>query len=299
VIAPQLTFRSITEQTQMTAGLKTGDLDVLFGQISPDQIDLIQKTDAHVESRLTAVNGLLFSQTENQERNTPLTDKRVRLALNYAVDKEAIAKTIYLDTAKPAGQLAVPNSPMWDDSIKAIPYDPKMAKQLLAEAGYPNGFKLPIGLEFTPLTGNPLMMQAVQSNLRDIGVETAVTQYELGVFLDKFYGRNGQNKGDLFMFGTGDGNGFATTIYGYFTCNKPLVWWCNPEFDKNMELAVGEPDVAKRSVFMRKAAAAIRDDLGMLYLENVPSFIITASKIKGLDWQNDTFYNLDSVYRVE
>jgi len=50
------------------------------------------------------------------------------------------------------------------------------------------------------------------------------------------------------------------------------VWWCNPEFDKNMELAVGEPDVAKRGVLMRKASAAIRDDVGMLYLENVPSF---------------------------
>jgi peptide/nickel transport system substrate-binding protein len=294
----QITFRSINEATQMVNGLKTGDLDILIGQISPDQINQLSQTDAKIESRLSSVNALLISQPESQQRNTPLTNKQVRLALNYAVDKDAIAKNIYQGQAKPNGQLSVPSSPGWDDSVKPFPYDPAMAKKLLADAGYPNGFKLPIGIEFTPLTGNISMLQAVQSNLRDVGIDAAITQYELAAFLDKFYGRNGGTKGDLFMFGTGDGNGFATGIYGYFTCNKPLAWWCNPEFDKNMEAAVGEPDVAKRGVLLRKASAAIRDDAGLLFLENVPTYVVQGGKMRGFVWTADNLYNFDSAYRV-
>ncbi|MFN8533534.1 MAG: ABC transporter substrate-binding protein [Dehalococcoidia bacterium] len=300
----ELTFRSITEQTQMIAGLKTGELDVVIGQLNPDRIQSLTDQEATVLSRLSSVNTAVFSQTENQSRNTPLTDKRVRLALNYAVDKEAIAKNIYRGFAKPTGQLSVPDSPSWDPNVQPIPYDPAMAKKLLAEAGYPNGFKLPIGMEFTALTGNVQMITAIQSYLRDVGVEAAVTEYELGQFLDKFYGRAGQTKGDIFFTGTGDGNGFATTIYGYYTCKKPLVWWCNPAFDTNMEAAVGEPDITKRGALMRKAIATLRDDVGLLFLFLTPSFIIHRPTIKGwtwgaADWGSQGFYNFDRAYRVE
>ncbi|MFN8534334.1 MAG: ABC transporter substrate-binding protein [Dehalococcoidia bacterium] len=295
----ELTFRSITEGTTMVAGYKTGELDVLVGQISPDQIELLARTDAVIMSRLSSVATVLFSQQENIDRQTPLTDKRVRLALNYAVDKESIAKTIFRGYAKPTGQLSVPDSPSWDDSVQPIPYDPAMARRLLAEAGYPNGFKLPIGLEFTPLTGNPLMAQAIQSYLRDVGVEISVTQYELGVFLDKFYGRNGQSKGDLFVTGVGDTNGFGTTIYGYYTCNKPLVWWCNPDFNKNMEASVGEPDIQKRGALMRRAIATLRSDVGLLFLVVAPTFIVQGPKIKGFVWESTNLNNFDSIYRVE
>ncbi|GIW05945.1 MAG: ABC transporter substrate-binding protein [Dehalococcoidia bacterium] len=300
----ELIFRSITEQTQMIAGLKTGELDVLIGQISPDRIETLTQQEAVVLSKLAAVTSAVFSQTENQARNTPLTDRRVRLALNYAVDKETIAKTIYRGWAKPTGQLSVPDSPSWDPTVQPFPYDPALAKRLLAEAGYPNGFKLPVGIEFTALTGNIQMITAVQGYLRDVGVDAPVTEYELGQFLDKFYGRAGQTKGDIFVTGTGDGNGFATTIYGYYTCNKPLVWWCNPDFDRFMEQAVGEPDIQKRGALLRRAIATLRDDVGLLFLFLTPTFIIHRPTIQGWtwggsDWGSTGFYNFDRAYRVE
>jgi peptide/nickel transport system substrate-binding protein len=297
----QLTFRAVPDQGQLVNGFKTGDLDVLIGQITNDRIAELTKNDAVVQYRLTTAAVALFSQPENQLRQTPLTNRTVRLALNYAVDKTALAKLAFGDYAKPSGQIAVPSSPAWDDAVQPIPYDPAMAKKLLADAGYPNGFTLPVGIDFTPFSADATWVQVIQSNLRDVGVTTPVNSYEFAAFLDRFYSRNGQSKGDIFIYNTTDGNGFATSTYGGYTCNKPpaAIYWCNPEFDKNMEAAVGEADIAKRGALMRKAYSVFRDDVSHLFLFSTPNFIFLSPKIKGFVWQSDNFYDYDSVYRVD
>jgi peptide/nickel transport system substrate-binding protein len=299
-LAPQISFRSITEHTQITNGMRTGELDFAIGQIGPDQVNIMERDGSKVQVRYSSVNTLLISQPESKLRNTPLQDRNVRLALNYAVDKEAISKTIYGGRAQANGQLAVPSSPAWDPNVKPFPYDPAMAKQLLAQAGYPNGFKLPVGIEYTPLTGNPNLLLAVQSNLRDVGIEATITSFELAPFLDKFYGRNNVvAKGDLMALSTGDGNGFATTIKGWFTCDKPVHWWCAPEFDRYMNEAAGEPDITKRGPLMQKAAAAMREDVGLLFLINGPGFYVSRANMRGFDIGDGGFFNFDSAYRIE
>lgn len=298
VIADKLTFRSITELSQMVAGLRTGDLDGVYGAIAVDQVDQMKNMSMNVLMKQSNMIYGLFSQPENIQRNSPLTDKRVRMAVNYAVDKDAITKTIFKGFATPIGQLSVPDSPSWDDSVKPIPYNVQMAKQLLTEAGYPNGFKMQVGLEYTPFNNDASIPQAIQSNLRDIGIDMQVTGIEFGQFLDKYYGRNGQSKGEIFLVSAGENNGFGTFIYGNLTCNKDLKWWCNPEFDKNMDLANAEPDPAKRGALMRKAAAVMRDDVGMLFLYVPPTFTVLQPKVKGFKWdlRGQLF---DGAYRVE
>jgi peptide/nickel transport system substrate-binding protein len=299
-VLADLTIRSITEQNQMVNGLQTGDLDVLQGFILGDTADQIAKNipGANVQYRVTNNFSALISQPENKQRNTPLTDIRVRWALSYAVDKEAMAKNLYKGYAKATGQLTVPDSPAWDDSIQPVPYDPAMAKKLLADAGYPNGFKLPVGIDYTTNV-DPKLVLALQSNLRDVGIEASANMYELAAFLDKYYGRNGQTKGDLFIQTTGDGNGFMTQAQGLYSCNIPLVWWCNPEFDKNMALANSEPDVQKRGVLMKKAIRAFYDDVAHINLVIAPTFVISGPKAKGFVWGHTSAFFYDSFYKVE
>jgi peptide/nickel transport system substrate-binding protein len=298
VIPTQLTFQALPDPSAMLAGFTTGDIDVITGLNNADQIASLASGTAVVLKGLGTVLSILYSQPENQQRQTPLTDKRVRLALNYAVDKVALAKNLYRGYAEPTGQLSVPQSPSWDPSIAPYAYDPALAKQLLAEAGYPTGFTLPVGLESTPGIADPNLVLGVQGYLKAVGVEAPVNQIELAAFLDKFYGRNGQSKGDLFLTMTSDTNGFATIIAGSYTCNKPLVWWCNPAFDQAMTAAAAEPDIAKRGVLMRQAIAALRNDVSHLLLLLMPVFVVTQPTIQGFQGQVTGLYNFDQVYRT-
>jgi peptide/nickel transport system substrate-binding protein len=299
VVATDLTFRSITEQQQMVNGMRTGDLDFAYGSLSPDIVEAFSKTDAVVKYRTTGNVSGLISQPEMKMRDTPLQDKRVRLAMNYAVDKEAIAKNLYKGYAIPTGQMSVPTSPGWNPDVKPVPYDPAMAKKLLAEAGYPNGFKLAVGIEYTPQTVNPNLALAIQSNLKDVGIDAPLTPYELALFLDKYYGRNGQVKGDIFLQATGDGNGFMTQAQGLYSCKLPLVWWCSQVFDDNMALANGELDVTKRGVLMRNAIAGFTDDVAHINLIISSGFVIYSPKIRGYDYDSSASVRFDAAYRID
>ncbi|GIW11530.1 MAG: diguanylate phosphodiesterase [Dehalococcoidia bacterium] len=293
----ELLFRSIPEGTAMVAGFRTGELDILLGNLSPDQVELL-KGSAQIETRYSGVNYALFSQAENQQRGTPLTDRRVRLALNYAVDRAALAATVYRGYARPVSQFSVPESLSWNDELSPYPYDPARAKQLLAEAGYPNGFTLPVGIEFTPQTTNPQVATALQSYLRAVGVETAVSSLELAVFLDKFYGRAGQQKGDLFMVTTQAESAYGQNQRTTHDCQRPNPWWCNPAYERLMEQVQLEPDRARRSALLRQAIAILYQDVAHIDLLAIPTFVVQQPNIRGFLWYASNAQNFDAIFRV-
>jgi ABC-type transport system substrate-binding protein len=209
-----------------------------------------------------------------------------------------LSKTFYQGAAPVAGQIAIPDTPFHDPAIQPYPYDPAKAKQLLAEAGYPNGFKFPVGLDFTPFSANGNMMLAIQSDLRDVGIEMAVNSYELGAFLDKFYTRNGQTKGDIMVAVANEGNGLSTVTRSLYSCDKPAeaIWWCNRDFDTYLAQMINEPDPAKRPALGRRAAQALTGDVANLYLLHVPRFLVMSRNIRGFDFPGT---DVDLAYRVD
>jgi peptide/nickel transport system substrate-binding protein len=100
--------------------------------------------------------------------------KKVRQALNYAIDKQGMAKYVLNDTVMPAMHgITMPTAPSWDPELTVYEYNPAKAKQLLAEAGYPHGFKITFQVS-TGGSGQLLpvpMMEYLQKNLRDVGIE--------------------------------------------------------------------------------------------------------------------------------
>jgi peptide/nickel transport system substrate-binding protein len=298
-IATEVVFRVLPEATSTMAGMQTGDLDIVLGQqFTADQLDGLAKAGATIKSKPNGTLNALFPQPESKARNLPTLDKRVRQAINYAVNKDALNQTFYRGAAPPAGQIGIPDTPFYDPTIQPYPYDPAKAKQLLADAGYPNGFKFPVGLDFTPYSANGDMMLAIQSDLRNVGIELAVNSYELGTFLDKFYSRNGQTKGDLMVAVANEGDGLSTTSFGLYSCNKPpeAIWWCNADFDKYLGQMINEPDPAKRPALGHMAAQAQTADVPNLYLLHTPRYIVTGKNIRGFDFPAS---NIDLVYRVE
>ncbi|GIW07204.1 MAG: glutathione ABC transporter substrate-binding protein [Dehalococcoidia bacterium] len=302
-IADELIIRQIPENSQVIAGLRTGDLDIASSRnLTAEQADSLKAAGMVVLANPGSNIAGIMLQGRAETENTPLKDRRVRLAINYAIDREGLAKAIYRDYAQPTGQLAFPGTLYHDPSVPPFPYDPAQARRLLAEAGYPNGFKLPYGVDFTLSMTPADLIVAIQSNLRQVGIELEVHQLEATEYVDKAYGRKQQ--GDMMFGGTADALGFGPSRV-FQGCGKPAgggpgtTWYCNPEWDRLMDLAYAERDLQKRIEYARQANAIQRQDSYLLFLLNAPSFIVHSPKVRGMNIELSFIYNFDSVYKVK
>ena len=186
-LVDQLTIRTIGDQQTRIAAFRTGKIDVLLNA-TPRDMELLKPILGklkYVEHPHFGNSGLALRMDQK-----PFDDIRVRRALNMAVDKPAIAKSIY------AGQATLLNVPMsagWGDyyvPIEQMPVDvkelfefnPKKAKELLAEAGYPNGFEFKMQIA-TNVPESIEVAQLVGAYLSRIGVKMQIETLEYGAYL--------------------------------------------------------------------------------------------------------------------
>ena len=164
------------EEATRVAMLRTGEADL--APISFDSINSIKASGLNVISipknwvPVIRLGGLVTTDPKRYNPNTPWANKKVRQALNYAVDKEAIAKNIFRGEAVPAAS----SLPILEwMKMDPFPYNPGKAKQLLVEAGYPKGF--PITLKtFTTAPGAelPSLGEAVAMYWKAIGLDVKI-----------------------------------------------------------------------------------------------------------------------------
>jgi peptide/nickel transport system substrate-binding protein len=134
----RLVFKSIPEATTRLAMLKKGEVDVAYLLDAPQALEL--KRDPTFKLAFSGGIGTFFLDFFDQwDPKSPWADRRVRLAANYAIDRGALSEAETLGASKPAGSI-VPRTFEFALPIEPYPYDPPKAKQLLADAGYPNGF---------------------------------------------------------------------------------------------------------------------------------------------------------------
>lgn len=119
------------------------------------------------------------------------SDERVRQAINYALDKQTFVDTIVEGRGTVANSYINSTIPGWSEEEEAYPYDPEKAKELLAEAGYPNGFECNLYVNGDVRTRSA---QIVQAQLAEVGITVDISTYEWGAFLDSL------NAGDHEMF---------------------------------------------------------------------------------------------------
>jgi len=139
-----LIFRVIPESSSRLAALRTGAVDIVR-KISPDQIPLIEKWDNTRLSSVPILRVVYFFFPDwawGTKKDSPVNDKRVRMALNLAIDRNGIVNNLLMGKGKPLATIVNPSQFGYDPALKVYPYDPEGAKKLLAEAGYPNGFTI-------------------------------------------------------------------------------------------------------------------------------------------------------------
>jgi glutathione transport system substrate-binding protein len=136
----------------------------------------------------------------------PFDNVKVRQALNYAIDKEAIIKAVLRGYGKPADSPLAPQ--VWGYSkVKTYPYDPAKAKALLAEAGYPNGFKTILrGAETTEAKE---VMVAIQGQLKQVGVEAEIVSLPSATLSAERFKPLAENKAEMDYAGWSPSTGDA------------------------------------------------------------------------------------------
>jgi peptide/nickel transport system substrate-binding protein len=174
----RLIIKGIPEDTTRLAMLQTGEADISFALEGPTA-EQVQR-----DPRLTLVYTLHASNfwlefPQQWDPKSVWADKRVRLAVNYALDRQAINEAACLGFCPPAGVI-VPRVMEYALPAEPISYDPQKAKQLLAEAGYPNGFDAG---ELFPIPPFFTVGEAVLNSLQAIGIRVRMRTMERAAFL--------------------------------------------------------------------------------------------------------------------
>src|SRR5881296_3649597 len=134
----RIVFKVVPEPTTRMAMLKRGEVDIAYLLDAPEAMEV--KRDANLKLAFSGGIGIFFLDfLEQWDPKSPWADRRVRLAASHALDRQALSDSETLGASKPAGNF-IPKSFEFALSLEPHPYNPARAKQLLAEAGYPNGF---------------------------------------------------------------------------------------------------------------------------------------------------------------
>jgi peptide/nickel transport system substrate-binding protein len=234
----RLVLRSIPDESTRAAALKRGEVDVAYYLNGPIADD-IRRTPGLTLSA-TRTNGVFFLMFPDQwTAGTPWADRRVRLATSLAIDRQAISDAESLGFSAPTGSV-IPRHQEFALAIPADPYDPKRAKALLAEAGYPNG--LDAG-EFTPFPPYTSMGEAIANYLGAVGIRTRVRTMERAALLSAW--RDKKLKG-LFVGATGSAGNASTRLESLVTGKGALSFGTIPEVESLFQAQLQELDRKKR-----------------------------------------------------
>jgi peptide/nickel transport system substrate-binding protein len=174
----RLVFKSVPEATTRMAMLKKGEVDVAYLLDAPQAQEV--KRDPNLKLAFSGGIGIFWLEFFDQwDAKSPWHDRRVRLAANYAIDRRAIDEAENLGASKLTGSL-IPRKFEFALPIEPYPYDPAKAKQLLAEAGYPNGFDAGDLHPYPPYFS---MGEAIAGYFAAVGIRTRIRTMERVAFI--------------------------------------------------------------------------------------------------------------------
>ena len=249
----KLVMKSITDETTRAAAVKAGEVDAayLFGGAVAQ--DLKRTPGIRVVAPL--LYGIYWVDfLDRWDPKSPWHDRRVRLAASLAIDRDAINEAEMLGLGKPAGGF-VP--PQFDFALAVEPprHDVKRAKQLLAEAGYPNGFD---GGDLTPLPPYTSLGESVGNFLSAIGIRTRVRTMERATFMSTWHDK--KLKG-LVIGATGAAGNAAARLEPFHTKNGLYAYGSLPEIDDLFQRQAREGDRKKREALLHQIQKIVADQV--------------------------------------
>jgi len=237
----RLVFRNLPDETTRAAALKNGEVDVAFLVTGPTAEDLKRTPGLRLVAPHLGIFWLDFP--DQWDPKSPWADKRVRLAASLAIDRQALNQAETLGLSRPTGSI-VPRDFEFARPVDPPPFDPRRAKQLLVEAGYPNGFDAG---EITPFPPYNSMGETIAGWLQAVGIRTRMRTMERGAFMTAW--REKKLHGVVLTISGVSGNA-ATRLESFVTKNGAFAFGSLPEVDDLFRRQARELDRKKREALL-------------------------------------------------
>jgi len=270
VYLDRLILKVIPDATARWLALQKGEVDIIDFP-SPEDLDIMEATEGIKVIQQEGLNvGYLALNTEK----APYDNVKVRQAMNYAIDRNEIVAGVYGKAGKPAKNPIPPTMWSYNDDIEAYDYNPEKAKALLAEAGFPDGFKteiwaMPVARPYNP--NGKKVAEIMQAQLAKVGIEVDIISYEWGTYLDK----TDQGEHQAAMLGwtgdNGDPDNFLWVLLSKMAAEKPagnIAFWKNDEFTDLCAQAKEEMDQAKRTELYMQAQVIFHEQAPWVPIAN-------------------------------
>lgn len=292
-----VTFLPIPDTTVRLANLQSGDIDILERLAATDLAQAEGDDGINVESAVSlGYQGMTFNVNNGERGDNPFgNDPRLRQALSYAIDRDAMNQVVFNGAFAPGNQPFAPTSPWYDESNPIPSRDVDRARELLAEAGYPDGIDLEVQV---PNTTVPLqLMQVIQSMAAEAGINITLTSKEFATLLAD------QSAGDYQASQIGwsgrvdpDGNihQFVTTDAGINDSH-----FSDPEIDRLLNAARASTDADVRSESYDAARAILNEELPIVYLYHQTWIWALDDSIQGFTPYPDGMIRLEGVTMAE
>jgi peptide/nickel transport system substrate-binding protein len=247
----RLVMRSMVEETTRAAALKRGEVDIAY-LLSGPVADEIKRTPG-LQLKAPLLTGAFWIELPDQwDPKSPWHDRRVRLAANHAVDRQAVNQAETLGFSRLTGSM-IPRVFQFALTVEPPAYDPARAKKLLAEAGYPNGFDAG---EFYPFPPYNSMGEAIQGQLQAVGIRSRLRTMERATYFAQW--REKKLHGLILVITATMGNA-ATRLEPYATKNGIYAYGSLPAVDDLFARQAREVDVKKREALVRQMQAAVSE----------------------------------------
>jgi peptide/nickel transport system substrate-binding protein len=281
-LVPTVVFRPVPDAGTRMADLLNGTADMIL-DVSPDDLDTLR---ARAGDGFQVVTGnaakLQFVEFMPKQATDPLADRRVRQALNYAVDVDAIVANLFKGLGRRQASPIIEGALGFDANVPAYEYNPTLAKQLLADAGYPNGFDTTMDLSTSE---SPSEALAVIGQLQQVGVNVQPRTLELATFNNNWSQDKSSDMRIARWGGLQDPAVFLnfTTVCGGFLADQ---FTCNPEATALAKQAATTLDQDARSGLYAQIARLLHDDPMGIYLANELSIYGIGPRVQG--WRGPT-----------
>jgi peptide/nickel transport system substrate-binding protein len=295
-VADQIVFRPISENSTRVAALRTGEVDIIVN-VPPDVVPEVEGDDCCVMAPVPSVRVMFVGMNAF---TPPLDDPRVRQALNYAVDKKTLMETILSGMAYDhdgKSLLFGPSNFGYKNpgDIDDYEYDPEKARQLLAEAGYPDG----ITLKFEGPRGRYMqdaeLTEAIAGMLAEAGIQTELTISEWGTFWPKTVGGEQEH---LWFLGLGNSILDAEYYYNLYLSSEGRGYYHSPEIDELIRATgtIMDPDEREEALHQLHKKL-VEEEAPWIFLWDQADLYARGADIVGWEPRSDERLDLRTVTR--